>query len=135
MVTDRRKLPVIIAFAVTFLLPIAAQAAVGQRATATLTSRAITFVRTLVKGNFDAATTDFTSQMKQAVSPATLRNIWKSVLNQVGSFQNTSDCKIVVQGGFTTVIVKANFRLRPLLIAVTFDSAQKIAGMHFAPAP
>jgi hypothetical protein len=135
MTTDRRKVSVTIVFAIAFLLPLAAQVAGGQEANATLTSRAIAFVRMLAQGNLDAAEADFTDQMKQAAPPSKLREIWTGVQSQAGPFQGTGNTRTVVQGGFTTVVVGTNFKLQALGIAVAFDSSQKIAGMHFVPPP
>lgn len=73
--------------------------------------------------------------MKQAAPPEKLRQIWQSLLDQAEPFENTGDSKIVDQGGYTSVIVRANFKTRALGIAITFDSAHRIAGMHFVPSP
>jgi hypothetical protein len=98
-------------------------------------SKAVSFVRTLAKGDFKAAEADFTDQMKQAAPPPKLGEVWQRLISQVGPFQDTGNSKTVVQNGFTTVVVKADFKSRALGIAVTFDSAQRIAGMHFVPPP
>lgn len=136
MATDRRRTSVAIGLALALLVPIAAQAAGGgQGVEASLVPKAVSFVRALAKGDFKAAEADFTDQMKQAVSPAKLGEIWQRLISQVGPFQDTGDSKTVVQNGFTTIVVKTDFKSRALGIAVTFDSAQRIAGMHFVPPP
>ena len=123
-----------IGLALALMIPLAARAA-GQVAKESLVPRAVSFVQTLAKGDFNAAEVDFTDQMKQAAPPAKLGQIWQGLINQVGPFQDTGDSKTVVQNGFTTVVVKVDFKSRALGIAVTFDSAQRIAGMHFVPPP
>ena len=135
MTTDRRRVSLTVVFAVAVLLPIGAQVASGQQANATLTSRATAFVQMLAQGNFDGAEADFTDQMKQAAPPAKLREVWTGVQSQAGPFQGTGNTSTVVQGRDTTVIVRANFKLQAIGIAVTFDSARKIAGMHLVPPP
>jgi hypothetical protein len=135
MTTDRRTTSVVICLALALLVPIAAHAAGGQAANGSLVPKAVSFVRTLAKGDFKAAEADFTNQMKQAASPAKLGEIWQRLISQVGPFQDTGDSKTVVQNGFTTVVVNTDFKSRALGIAVTFDSAQRIAGMHFVPPP
>jgi Protein of unknown function (DUF3887) len=135
MTTDRRRTSVVIGLALALLVPLASQAAGGQAANGSLAPKAISFVRTLAQGDFKAAEADFTDQMKQAVSPAKLGEVWQRLISQVGPFQDTAGSKTVVQNGFTTVVVKTDFKSRALGIAVTFDSAQRIAGMHFVPPP
>ena len=135
MTTDRRNVSLTVVFAIALLLPIAGQVARGQEANATLTSRAIAFVHMLAQGNFDGAEADFTDQMKQAAPPTKLSEVWTGVQSQAGPYQGTGDAKTVVKGGYTTVVVATRFKLQAIGIAVTFDSAQKIAGMHFVPPP
>lgn len=135
MTTDRRRTSVVIGLALALLVPLAAQAAGGQAANGSLVPEAVSFVRTLAKGDFKAAEADFTDQMKQAAPSAKLEEIWQRLISQVGPFQDTGDSKTVVQNGFTTVVVRTDFKSRALGIAVTFDSAQRIAGMHFVPPP
>jgi uncharacterized protein DUF3887 len=135
MATNNRRAPALSGLTLAFLFPIAAHAAGTQMTSETLTPRAITFVRTLAKGDFVTAEADFTDEMKQAAPPEKLRQIWQSLLDQVGPFLDTGVSQTVDQGGYTSVIVKANFKMRPVGISVTFDSAYKIAGMHFVAPP
>ncbi len=113
----------------------AARAAGGQAPKRSLVPKAAAFVRTLAQGDFKTAEADFTDQMKQAAPPATLGEVWKRLIGKVGPFQGIGDSKTVQENEYTTVIVKADFKSRALGIAVTFDSAQRIAGMHFVPPP
>lgn len=135
MTTDNRRTSVVIGLALTLLVSIAAQAAGGQMAGGSLVPKAVAFVQSMAKGDFEGAEADFTDQMKQAAPPAKLAEAWQGMISQFGAFQGTGDSKTVDQGGFTTVIVKADFKSQAVGIAVTFDSAQKIAGMHFVPPP
>ncbi|HUA22496.1 MAG TPA: DUF3887 domain-containing protein [Steroidobacteraceae bacterium] len=134
MTTDRRRTSVVFGLALALLVPVA-QAAGDQAAKGSLVPEAVSFVRALAKGDFEAAEADFTDQMKQAAPPAKLGEVWQRLISQVGPFQDTGDSKTVVQNGFTTVVVRTDFKSRALGIAVTFDSAQRIAGMHFVPPP
>lgn len=135
MATSNRMVRTLIGLTLAFLIPIVVQAAGTRDAEKTLRPRAIAFVRTMAKGDFATAEADFTDQMKQAAPPEKLRQIWQSLLDQAGPFENTGDSKIIDQGGYTSVIVTTDFKTRALGIAVTFDSAQRIAGMHFVPSP
>lgn len=135
MTTDRRRAWVAWALALAFLVPLVVQAAGGQPARGSPASRAVAFVRTLGRGDFQAAEADFTAQMRQAAPPDALREYWQQLLEHMGPFQDTGATKTVVQDGYTTVIVKTDFKSRALGIAVSFDSARRIAGVHFVPPP
>lgn len=121
--------------ALALLVAIAAHAAGDQAARQSLVPRAVAFVRTLAKGDYQAAEADFTAQMKQAAPPEKLRDVWQNMLSQFGSFQDTGATKSVVQDGYTTVVVKTDFKTRSFGMAVTFDSAGRIAGMHLVGPP
>jgi hypothetical protein len=133
MATERRTIAPVIGIALALLLLLTARAADAGKAG--LVPAAVAFVHTLAQGDCTAAEADFTGQMKQAAPPDALGRVWKRLLNQVGPFQGTGRTRTVVQGGYRTVIVKADFKTRSLGIAVTFDSDRRIAGMHFVPAP
>jgi hypothetical protein len=134
MATDVRR-TILIGLALALLVPVAAPAAGDRGTRESLVPKAVAFVRTLAKGDFEAAEADFTDQMKQEVPPAKLRAIWQGLLNAIGPLQDTGDGKVDVQDGYTTVVVRGDFKSRALGIAVTFDSAQRIAGMHFVAPP
>ena len=135
MTIDRRRAAAVTGLALALLVSMAAYAAGDHATQGSLVPKAVAFVRTLAKGDYQAAEADFTDQMKQAAPPEKLRGIWEGVLSQFGAFQDTGATNTVVQYGLTTVVVKTDFKNRALGIAVTFDSAQRIAGMHFVPPP
>jgi hypothetical protein len=123
MTTDRAKTPFVIGLALALLATAATRAAGARQADASLVPRAIAFVRTLAKGDFEAAEADFTVQMKQDVPPAKLREVWQSVVAEIGPFQDTGNSQTVVQDGYTNVIVRTDFKSRALGTEVSFDSA------------
>lgn len=81
MTTDRSRTSVAIGLALVLLVPIAAQAAGPQAAQGSLAPKAVMFVQMLAKGNFSAAEADFTDQMRQALPPSKLREVWQGLLN------------------------------------------------------
>lgn len=135
MATETRRIPAVIGAALALLLPLAARAADTGKGKDGLVPTAVAFVHTLAHGHYKAAEADFTAQMKQAAPPDALGHVWKRLLEQVGAFQGTGRTRTVVQSGYRTVIVKADFKSQALGIAVTFDSDRRIAGMHIVPAP
>lgn len=132
MTPDSRRFPVVAGLALALLICTAAPAATQG---GSLGPKAVAFVRTVAKGDMQAAEADFTHRMKQAAPPAKLGVIWRRLIRKVGPFQGTSGSKTVVQGRLITVIVKTDFKRRALGIAVTFDAAHRIAGVHFVPPP
>jgi hypothetical protein len=129
------RFPVVLGLALALLAPLAAQAAGGQEAQHGLAPRAVAFIQALASGHYETAEEGFTDQMKQAAPPAALRELWQKLVGRFGPFQGMGDSRTVVQDGFTSVVVSTDFKRRALGLAVTFDSAQRIAGMHIVPPP
>ena len=123
---NHRKTSVVIGFALALLLPFAIHAAGDQAANGNLVPKALVFVQTLAKGNFNAAEADLTHQMKQTAPPTKFGKLWQKMISRFGTFQGTGNTKTAVKNGLTTVIVEADFKKQALGFALTFDSAQKI---------
>ena len=100
-----------------------------------LTAAAEAFIHTLAQGQFDKAEADFTVQMRRAAPEDKLRRMWHSLLRHGGAFQKTGSTRTVRKGGYTTVIVRTEFKERPIGLAVSFDSTGHIAGLHLVPPP
>ena len=130
-----RQVPFILALAMALLSPVALLAADTQVAPPALAQKAIAFVHTMARADFKTVEMDFTDQMKQAAPPEKLGELWQTLLNQAGSFLGTGDSKSVVQGSYTTVNVRTNFKHEAIGIAVSFDSASRIVGMHIVSPP
>lgn len=131
-----RKTSALIGLALVLLVPFTALAAGDQAPKeGSLVPKAVAFIQTLVKGDFDGAEADFTDPMKQAAPPEKLREAWQGLLSQAGAFLATHDSKTILQDGSTIVIVRTSFRREVIGIAVAFDSAQRISGVHFVPPP
>lgn len=135
MPTARRTAPAALGLALALIIPIAARSAGSQPARGSLVSEAVAFVQMLGKGDFTGAEAGFTAQMRQAAPPQALREGWQHLLQQAGPYEDTGATRTVVQGGYTTVVVKTDFKRRALGVAVSFDSAHRIAGVHFVPPP
>lgn len=135
MATETGRIPAVLGAALALLAPLAARAADARKSTDNLVPVAVAFVHTLAKGDFKAAEADFTRQMKQAAPPDALRHVWRQLLRQIGPFRDTGVTSTSAQSGYTTVVVRTDFKSRAIGIAVSFDSARKIAGMHFVPPP
>ena len=134
MATETGRIPAVIGLALALLAPVAARAD-APKGKDGLVPMAIAFVQTLGQGDYKAAEADFTGQMKRAAPPDALRHVWRQLLSQVGPFQGTGATSTSAESGYTTVVVRADFKSRALGIALSFDSAHKIAGLHFVPPP
>ncbi len=100
-----------------------------------LTAAAEAFIHTLAQGHFDTAEADFTVPMRRAAPENKLRRMWHSLLRHGGAFQKTGSTRTVRNDGYTTVIVRTEFKERPIGLAVSFDSTGHIAGLHLVPPP
>ncbi|MGB9430310.1 MAG: DUF3887 domain-containing protein [Gammaproteobacteria bacterium] len=134
MFTRKIKFLAALAFCTLLLSPTLALAAADASVNSALVAKAETFVHSMASGNFTAAEADFTDQMKQAAPPLNLKQVWGMLVQQAGAFQKTDKTETVITNGYTSVIVNTEFKDKTLGIAITFDSAGKIAGMHFVPA-
>ena len=102
-----------------------------QTSPAVLTLKAENLIDQLGRGDYAAATSDFTDEMKTAAPEATLKDIWEQLLVQRGAFiQRSASTNSVVQG-YQTVFVTCQFEKGELDAQVTFDNQDKIAGLHF----
>lgn len=100
-----------------------------------LTVLARTLVENMAANHFNRAEADFTSEMKTAAPPGQLRGLWQTLVNRCGAFQKTGNTATTDVGGYTSVIVRGEFKNRAIGFEVTFDSARRIAGLHLVPPP
>ena len=103
----------------------------AQTSPALLTLKAENLVDQLGRGDYAAATSEFTEEMKTAAPAATLKDMWEQLLVQRGAFvQRSASTNTVVQG-YQTVFVTCQFAKGELDAQVTFDNQGKIAGLYF----
>ena len=103
----------------------------AQTAPALLTLKAENLVDQLGRGDYAAATSEFTEEMKKAAPAATLKDIWEQLLIQRGAFVQRSASTHTVVQGYQTVFVTCQFAKGELDAQVNFDNQGKIAGLHF----
>ena len=124
---------IVIALALLGLAPLSCLA--GTPTGGGLSAVAQAFIHTLAQGRFDKAEGDFTLQMRRAAPEDQLRQMWQSLLRHGGAFQKTGSTRTVRKDGYTTVIVRTEFKKRSIGLAVSFDSSGHIAGLHLVPPP
>ncbi len=134
MPIDTRKLKSAL-LALALLAPVPASHAGTRPAADHSIASAEAFIQTMARGHFRRAEADFTNQMKQAAPPRKLRHLWTLLVRHGGPFQRTATTRTVHEEGYTVVIVRTDFKKRPIGLAVAFDSARRIAGLHLVPPP
>ena len=96
---------------------------------------AVAFVHQMASGQFSQAEAGFTSQMKSAVGADGLQQLWSKLQQMYGAFKSTGAVQSAVVQGYSIVTVRANFTSQAIGLAVAFDSAHRIAGLHLVPPP
>lgn len=135
MLSDMRRVIVALSFlALGFIAPTGASAANGAAAGGD-SAAAVAFVHQLASGQFPQAQANFTSQMKSAVGSDGLQQLWSKLQQMYGAFQSTGAVRSSAVSDYTIVVVRANFKSQAIGLAVAFDSAHRIAGVHLVPPP
>ena len=94
-----------------------------------------TLIQAMAHGHFNKAEARFAAQMKQDAPPQKLRQLWDSLVRHGGAFQKTGATRTIHKEGHTIVIVRTDFKRRPIGLMVAFDTAHRIVGVHLAPPP
>lgn len=96
-------------------------------------SIAETFVDLLAKDDFAGAVAQFDPTMKHAMPEAKMREAWRSLAKQAGSFRKAIGTRTMQQVGFDIVFVTCEFERAILDIKVVFNRENKISGLWFVP--
>ncbi|BBJ27248.1 esterase EstD [Athalassotoga saccharophila] len=91
-------------------------------------------IQDFVSGNFTIAESLFTDQMKQALPPSKMKEVWNQIENQFGQFESIEGIKISQSGEYTVFDLFSKFQKSYLDILVTVDKNSKVAGLFFRPA-
>jgi uncharacterized protein len=95
--------------------------------------RAVAFVDALIKGDFDAASKEFTDAMKKALPNDKLESLAKTLQGQVGKFKKQGKVRREQQPPYEFVFVTCEFEKTTLEAKVVFDKEGRIAGLNFLP--
>lgn len=91
------------------------------------------FVKLLAKEKFSDATEHFDSTMKEALSSEKLRELWKSIISQVGYFKGLNGIRTERREQYNIVFVAADFEKTSIDIKVVFNAKRQITGLFFLP--
>ena len=92
-------------------------------------SYATAIVEALQTGDMVGATKRFDAAMRQAVTPAQLREVWASVITAHGAYTGQSGIQSLKEQGYDTVIVTCTFERGTATVKVNFDGALKVVGL------
>ena len=100
---------------------------------AQLETMAQDLVNLLADAQFEKATENFDATMKKALSPEQLKQIWDSLVTDVGPYQEQIGTRTEKILQYQAVFVTCRFENTPLDVKVVFDSQKQIAGLFFVP--
>lgn len=91
------------------------------------------FVDLLAAGDFDKAAENFDDKMAQVLPPEQLQEVWASLVDQVGPFQQQLGIRTEEQEGYRVVYVTTQFAQATLDTQIAIDPSGQIAGLFFIP--
>jgi uncharacterized protein len=107
----------------------------GQSQDAAAIDHARKIRQSLIQGEFEDVTREFTSQMAAALTAERLGQVWAGLKQQAGEYQSEISAQTSRQQGFTAVTIGCQFGRVALDMIVAFDADNKIAGLRFVPRP
>ena len=96
-------------------------------------AHAHSFLQLLQQSQYDSALTYFDATMKSALPAKKLENMWKTLQEQMGAFQEQGAVRTEKVQGYHVVYVTCVFKEGKLDAKMVFDSKNKIAGLFFVP--
>ncbi|MHC4068096.1 MAG: DUF3887 domain-containing protein [Planctomycetota bacterium] len=101
---------------------------------AQLETMAENLVNFLAEAQFEKATENFDATMKKALPPEQLKQIWDSLVTDVGPYQEQIGTRTEKVLRYQAVFVTCRFEKTTLDVKVVFDSQKQIGGLFFVPA-
>lgn len=95
--------------------------------------RADAFIRLLRKGDFSGAHSRFDAKMKQAMSEAQLRQVWRALGGQIGHFVEITEHRQMTQNDLVIVDTMTTFSKGKIAIRVVLNGDDQVAGLFFLP--
>jgi dienelactone hydrolase len=118
------------ALALVFLITTGCIATRAAGAPTSPTTTATTFVSQLVKGEFAAAERSFSPTMQAAAPTAQLKQIWDSLIAQLGAFKRQAGVTEQAVGSVQNVIVHCVFARDTADLVISVGPDGKIVGFH-----
>ena len=96
-------------------------------------ARAREVVENLVAGKFAAVEATYDEDMKVAMPAGELANTWKTIAEQIGTYQKIADVQVDSFDGYPRVIVTCQFTKSDLWVRTIFGLDGTLAGLRLAP--
>jgi hypothetical protein len=90
-------------------------------------------VKHLTNGNYEKAVVNFDSTMKQVLPAEKLKQVWESLIAQVGAFVEQRGIREEKILGYNVIFVTCQFEKSVLDAKVVFNDKEQIAGLFFVP--
>ena len=91
---------------------------------------ALQLLDSVVRGDFDAATAYFDSEMQQKLTPPVIAAMWAAYQNHFGNYQSHSDPQDVPVGDFAVVRIPLQMQRSPGEFRVSFNNTDgAVAGL------
>ncbi|MFW6124104.1 MAG: DUF3887 domain-containing protein [Acidobacteriota bacterium] len=100
-----------------------------------LISMAKNFVQALERGDYEAAVKNFDETMTKMAPPEKMKQVWESVINQVGKLKQQKEVRTESIPKYDIVYITCEFEKATLDIKVVFNKEKQIAGQFFVPPP
>jgi uncharacterized protein len=91
------------------------------------------FISLLSEGKFEKATEDFDANMKSAIYPHKLKEIWTDQLARFGVWRGVVSTRTEFVHQYRRVVVACRFEKDQIDVQVVIDESNRIAGLFFAP--
>ena len=127
----------ILAISVGFLISLGTNEKAGAK-TIDLKLAARNFVETLVREDFSDAVKSFGTPLSSSLPAERLRETWKSVLTERGSFKEivgiqSSRAEEYRGQRYDVVVVKCQFERAKMDVRISFNNATQITSLWFVP--
>ncbi|MEL6556765.1 MAG: DUF3887 domain-containing protein [Bacteroidota bacterium] len=114
----------------TILLLLTSQLVYGQDNAEKLTR---SFIALLEAGGFEEASGQFSDQVAAQITTEKLEEIWKTINQQAGAFQQIEDISVDKKEAFAVVVALCKFEKAYLNVQLAFNGQQEVSGMFFRP--
>ncbi len=115
------------------VLQIATAQTIRKNSTEPLLAKSKTLVTLMAQDQFDSATVNFDATMKQALPASKLKEVWRSLQLQGGTFRKILGTRTEAKGVYQIVYVVCQFEKMKLDAKVVFNEKGQIAGLFFLP--
>lgn len=100
-----------------------------------LISMAKNFIKALEKGDYEAAVKNFDETMTKAAPPEKMKQVWETVINQVGELKQQTGIRTESLPKYDIVYITCEFEKWTLDVKVVFNKKKQIAGQFFTQPP